>query len=559
MKRGLLFVMALVCVAGVFASGGSEAADSGMDGVTVNRTGYPIVSEPVTYDVTAVQAAWGRNWGEMPMFEAYEELTGIQINWTMIPDSEHIEKTNLMLATASYPDVYMGGAGLGPKTDETIQGGVIMPLNDLLDEWAPNIQAFFAEVPEIKAAATYPDGEIYGFPSYNNESYHLMVSTKWYVVLDWLNALGLDMPTTTGEFYEMLKAFKEGDPNGNGIADEIPLAFNTSNQGEIAGWITYFGPWGVVDTVMVEDGDVYWGFQDEGFREATKFFRRLAEEGLLDKESIVQTQDQRRARAIVDGDVVLGVGPSLAPQFVWNDMSIVFKYDDTYRTLDTMDQLLPNPNRMIGVIPPFAGPDGDNLWRLQTGVNMAFGKGYIFNDCPMPEAMVRWFDHWYDGDRNGFTMHNGPEGIRWEQNPETGAFIEYMPPEELGMNLQEWRSWHTPINTYYWDREAEIRKPVLPRHIMLEEYTDQYLPYIPEESFPVNLVKAVDEEIDILAQYEEELLSYVWETMAQFIFGDVDIDAEWPRFLAQTDRMRADEILAVKQAQYDRYVEALNN
>ena len=559
MKRlTLLLLFVVLCTGTLIAAGGAESAAARTAPVTVNRSGYPIVDEPLTYNVMAIQGPWARNWGEMPVMQDHEELTNIRINWTMIPESERTERINLMLATASYPDVFMGGGGLGARTDETIQSGVILPLSDLLNEWAPNITAMFTQLPELRAAATHTDGKIYGMVSYQNSSYHTSVTQKYYVNIAWLERLGLDMPATTEEFYDMLVAFRDRDPNGNGRREEIPLAFNTGPQGEIAHWIEYFGPWGVVDTVMVDNGRVYWGFEDEGFREGARFFRRLVEEGLLSKESIVQTQDQRRARAIVDGEVVLGVGPALAPQFVWNDMSIVFKYDDTYRTLDLMSDLELNPDRQIGVIPPFAGPDGTNLWRYQTGTGTWTNRALIFRDAPAPEAMVRWLDHWYDGGRNGFTMLEGKEGVRWEQNPQTGAYIEYMPPPELGMNLQEWRQWSTPINTFFWDREGEIKKPVLPRHVMLEEYTDKYLPFIPEESFPANLVKATEPEIDVLVQYEQELLNYVWETMARFIFGEVNIDAEWPRFLDQVRRMRSAEVLQVKQAQYDRYVEALD-
>ena len=47
---------------------------------------------------------------------------------------------------------------------------------------------------------------------------------EMYVYRPWLDKLGLDIPETTEEFYQMLKAFKEQDPNGNGVADEIPFS-----------------------------------------------------------------------------------------------------------------------------------------------------------------------------------------------------------------------------------------------------------------------------------------------------------------------------------------------
>ena len=557
MKRIVCILAVIACAGFAYASGAQETGAAAKSGISVNKTGYPIVNEPITYEVMAIQNAWGRNWGEMPLFQQYEKLSGIKINWTMIPDSERVQKINLMLATASYPHVFMGAGGLGPKNDETLQSGVILSLNKLLQDWAPNIQKFYAAVPDAKAASTFPDGNIYGFMQYQNSSYHTSIPIKFFVNTKWMNTLKLQMPKTTEEFYALLKAFKEGDPNGNGKKDEIPLAFATTNQGTIAEWINYFGPWGIVDPVMVDKGKTYWGFEDPGFKEGAKFYRRLVQDGLLSKESIAQTADQRRARAIVNNEVVLGCAPSLAPQFIWNNMDMVFKYDDTLRTLDTMDQLKLNPKNQISVIAPLKGPQGKQATKYTHANGMVFNVAFIFKGAPVPEAMVRWFDHWYDGGRNGFSMSEGPEGIRWEQNPKTGAYIEFMPPKELGMELQEWRQWHTPVTTYFWDRNGAIKKPVLPRHVMLEEYTDEYLGSVPKEPFPANLVKSLDKEVDILTQFEEELMNYVWESMAKFIFGDVDIEKEWPNFLAQTKRMKSVELLAVKQAQYDRYVKAL--
>src|SRR5699024_315051 len=81
----------------------------------------------------------------------------------------------------------------------------------------------FEELPHVKEAITAPDGNIYALPQVN-ECYHCSYSQKLWIYQPWLDELGLEMPTTTDEFYEVLKAFKEDDPNGNGKADEIPLA-----------------------------------------------------------------------------------------------------------------------------------------------------------------------------------------------------------------------------------------------------------------------------------------------------------------------------------------------
>ena len=76
---------------------------------------------------------------------------------------------------------------------------------------------------------TAPDGHIYSFPwieelGAGKESIHSVNDFPW-INVEWLNKLGLKMPTTTEELKQVLIAFKTKDPNGNGKADEIPMSF----------------------------------------------------------------------------------------------------------------------------------------------------------------------------------------------------------------------------------------------------------------------------------------------------------------------------------------------
>ena len=69
-----------------------------------------------------------------------------------------------------------------------------------------------------------PDGGIYNLPELEAGCFHCRFQIKFWMYQPWFDKLGLDFPpTTTDELYEVLKAFKTGDPNGNGIADEIPM------------------------------------------------------------------------------------------------------------------------------------------------------------------------------------------------------------------------------------------------------------------------------------------------------------------------------------------------
>src|SRR5690606_16000187 len=113
---------------------------------------------------------------------------------------------------------------------------------------------------------------------------------KLWIYKPWLDALGLEMPTTTDELLAVYRAFKEQDPNGNGNADEIPLMSATDtwtgaamNRGSLdpyfMGSFLYNPgePW----LVLNEEGRVDFSANKDAWREGLKFLNQLYAEGLI--------------------------------------------------------------------------------------------------------------------------------------------------------------------------------------------------------------------------------------------------------------------------------------
>lgn len=210
----------------------TEAGSSG-GGKELNATGFPITKNKITMSAFAPQSAniadLNSNW-----FTKYlEGKTNIHLNWQLVPGETAAlnEKKQLLLASGDYPDIFMQGNLT--KEEQLLYGqqGVLLPLNKLIDQYAPNIKKAFKDIPYLEKAITAPDGNIYAIPSVN-ECYHCQFSAKMWVNTKWLQKLGLSAPKTTDDFYNMLKAFKEKDPNGNGKADEIAFT------GSPTGWHT---------------------------------------------------------------------------------------------------------------------------------------------------------------------------------------------------------------------------------------------------------------------------------------------------------------------------------
>ncbi|MFI3115587.1 MAG: extracellular solute-binding protein [Clostridia bacterium] len=151
-----------------------------------------------------------------------------------------------------------------------------IPLQDFINAYAPNIRAMFEKYPEAKASVTDSEGNIYAIPFVNE----VAVSNQWWIRKDWLDELGLQVPTTIAEFEKVLSAFKTKDPNGNSEADEIPLFQNLGNG--VNDIIPLFGvnPFFHLD----EYGKVQIGSYTEEYKEAIKGVSSWFTQGYIHKD-----------------------------------------------------------------------------------------------------------------------------------------------------------------------------------------------------------------------------------------------------------------------------------
>ena len=69
------------------------------------------------------------------------------------------------------------------------------------------------------------------------------------------------------------------------------------------------------------------------------------------------------------------------------------------------------------------------------------------------------------------------------------------------------------------------------------------------------LPPATEEESAIIADISDDLVSYIWDMTGKFIVGAEDIDEKWDSYVSHVKELGVDDILAVKQAQYDRMEE----
>src|SRR5699024_8557467 len=165
-------------------------------------------------------------WEEMDVIQEYAEKTNIDFKFNTPPADDFGTNINLAFSIGDIEDIIFGAVTddlTVEMVEDYVDKGILLTIEDFIDEYAPNIKKLLEENPEIEKSITTTDGYIYALPQISEGHRSIWQSPIWYNG-NWLDELGVDeLPETTDEFYELLKRFRDEDPNGNGEKDEIPL------------------------------------------------------------------------------------------------------------------------------------------------------------------------------------------------------------------------------------------------------------------------------------------------------------------------------------------------
>ena len=234
----LAAVMALTSLAGCGSGSGSgESASSGQTAGTeagteagaeaasnFNAEGYPIVNDEITLKVMLAIRDTDTMIApeEMPAVQRLDELTGIKTEWEVIKGSDWDTKLNLMFASGEYPDVIIAPNGQVDDEEYGVTQQLLIPMDDLIEQYMPNYTSRRdAEDDDPTVSLVASDGQTYSVGYLVGQN--INTNQHYFINQTWLDALGLETPTDVESLTEVLRAFKTGDPNGNGEADEVPL------------------------------------------------------------------------------------------------------------------------------------------------------------------------------------------------------------------------------------------------------------------------------------------------------------------------------------------------
>jgi putative aldouronate transport system substrate-binding protein len=546
-----LALTALVATATAFGAAQTDAATG--DEVMVTPPGtLPIVEEKITLRVGAIPISSVIDLNTNYATGWMEEQTNIHVEWDVFPSKDAKEKINLLLASGSdLPEVFLGSRVLSPEQLMLYGGqGLFRPLDDYLAEQAFYITEFFEEFPLLKKIATMPDGNIYAMGRFEL-CYHCYTAQKVWYNKTWLDTLGLAVPETTEELYQVLKAFKEQDPNGNGKADEVPFSAATNS------WHTYVDGFLMnpfvyndgEDRLVLDNGTVSAAFTTPEWRDGLRYMNRLVSEGLLDRESFIQDRNQRMQ--MVEGEtIVLGMAPAGHP--------------------GVFSQLRGEPTKNYRALPPVRGPKGIRQATYYPPEHR-FGVDYRFaitRVAENPVAAFRWVDYMFSEDAL-LHLYFGEENVDWA----------YAKPGELGVDgepawfndgkaagsglsgvhtmSQQNQMWgHMGPRYCTWGCiQSRVTDPNDPWYIEKRLYDATKAFYDPYKRDLAKIVPPVTIELDEVSEYVElktTINEFVKEHIALFVTGNLDLDADWDSYLATLDQIGIDRYLELVQSAYDR-------
>ena len=543
MKRVISIVIAIVMVATFVTGCGTKTDNTNTPSTSVssttvvkssvpsymNESGYPIVKEKVTLKMMGPKNPTQGEHKDMELLKRMETLTGISFTYDTPLAAGYLERKNLAFASNDLPDVfYLGNI---TKTDEETYGtqGTLLALDKYIDQYAPNLKKVLDSNPSFRKAMTASDGHIYSLPYIVKTK--TMAANIIYVNTEWLANVNTKMPTTTDEFYNVLKAFKDKDPNKNGKADEIPLSY--WKQSPLVGipngvFLNAFsGQAGGANFDMKGDKVIY-NPMEPYFKEYLTYMRKLFSEGLMDKETYTQTQQQYIAK---------------------------FKEGTMGLSLISLSSVLtPGQKAPYELMPPLTS--ASNSKKVTNELNMLnTGALAITKNCKYPEAMMRWADLFFMKDDqnvegiNGLSHFLGIQGFNWKYSDATKKFYTRESKVEGLTPVDYIGKWVTQggFGLVVTDAVPDADPFLL---LKATESDKQYEPYkIPVYPSNVRFTKAESDRSSFLLN---DVTTYVDSMMIKFIMGEESLD-KWDTYLSTLKKMNIDELIKIYQDAYDRY------
>ena len=446
------------------------------------------------------------------------KLTNIKlVNTASAGQADSNQAFNTMLMGDVLPDIIKNTA---TNLDQAGIDGALIPLEDLIEKYAPNMHKFFEEHPDYVAQSKANDGHLYYIPSISVDG----PTEGWIIRKDWLDKLGLEMPTTVDEFYNVLKAFREQDPNGNGLKDEVPYLDRTKSPSDLLG---LFGV-NKQEYSVTEDGIVVCNRDTEEFKYAIKELAKWYKEGLIDPE--IFSRNNAREELFANN-----LGGATVDWF-----SSTFSFNVTLSK-----EALGNSAfgfELVSIDPP---KDINGVSISYTPRAVVTGQGWgISKDNKHVAETMKFFDFWFTDEGKNLLWFGPDRKINADGSCEysdaarayVGGPTEYVTSLGGGLNIG---------GVHIMEAEVDAMPDVAKEAYLHYRNNVKHIPYTPSYNYTID-------ESRVIKSKGTDVSTYMSEMYQNWLMGNKDVDATWDEYIAQLKVLGIDEVITTRQAAYDR-------
>lgn len=510
------------------ACGGGKSETGGPD--SNNKEEQPKKLSSLTYwaPMSGQAAATMKSYNEIETYKELQRITGVAVDFQHPPQGQEAEQFSLMVSADKLPDVIEYSWNLYPGGPEkALKDGKIIDLKNLIEEHAPNLKKILDDHPDWKKQITTDDGNIIAFPFIRSVDEHRIFYGP-VIRQDWLDYLKLDKPETLDDWYNVLKAFKDGDPNQNGKADEIPLYISEDN---VTLSNMFIGAWGISNGFYQENGVVKYGPAQPEYKEFLAYMNKLYADGLLDKDF-----------AVTDGKIfdakMTGNQIGAAPLFVVGGLG---KY------MNLMSEKQPG-FQLEGIGYPVINKGDKPLFGQRDYAVTGLGAAISSSNKNIEET-IKWLDFAY-GEEGNLLFNFGKEGVSYTME---NGFPKYLPEvlkDPGGLPLQQSQAkhnrsnWNGPFVSDVRNSKQGIDTPAMEnaKKVWAEPTGEKQLP----------LITPSREESSKYSSIMTDINTYKGEMYVKFIIGSESLD-QFDKFVNTLESMGIAEATKIQQAALDRY------
>lgn len=542
----LAVAMAATTVTGC-GSGKSSAKlnDGSFKEVDASTLEFPLKEKATLTGTISYPANTESDPNKRTIFKRLQEKTNVEIDWTAIQADQWSDKISLEMANTKNMTDFIFSAGFSDNDLlKYAKQGVIIPLEEYIDAYMPNLQAVFEKYPEYRTMCTDTDGHIWALPwieQLGNEKTAIQtIGNMSFINKKWLDFLNLEVPTTVDEFEQVLIAFRDH-------ASEIQAEFGIDgsiipmscivNDGDqdpsliINGFGEGYGDADKARHIAVtNDKEVICSATQDGYKEGIEWLHKLYEEGLIDTESFTQEWSTYVAK---------GKSGRYGVCFSWDVANI-----------DNLEDWVPLPALTA---------DTRNI----TPQNGSFTSGFDRGRCVVtavaenPALVCAWLDQMYDpfqSPQNNWGTYGEDDDFdifELSTNAEGGEMLKHAPLGDASpVEVREAESVGGPLavlNDYY-DVYVTCPDDAQYRLDWIKEYytPDMNLDYVYPNVF-MN-----QEDTKKLSDLQTDIEKLINANKSDWIMNGFT-DDDWNQYLSELDGYGLEEYLQIFQKYLDDY------